>query len=187
MSTLRNALIGLTLLAAAIGSWLLGRTGAGVDPASGPPPPAQLGYYLRDAVLLGGDEEGRMIYRVHAQMIEQTPERRALALRSVRVEYRDAENVEWQVSAARAEAPNDGAYLDLEGDVRLVARPQSGTQATVIETQRLHLDPRAYLATSDAAVRIADAQVVLSARGLEADLKRDRLELHSEVRGQFFP
>jgi lipopolysaccharide export system protein LptC len=147
-----------------------------------------LGYYMRDAVLLGTDDEGRVTYRLHAGLAEERPEEAKLVLENVRFEYQPAENTPWSVVAARGEAPTSGEeYLDLEGDVQLTRNEGAPGEPARVQTNRLRLEPKSYLASAAGAVHIAVAGQTLDAVGLKAFLKDDRLELESQVHGRVAP
>lgn len=183
--SIRNSIGLLILLAAAVATWLASRheisPGADADTARSTP----LGYYLRDAVFLGTDENGRVFYRVHAGLAERQADDQGLALQRVRVEYRDTEHVQWQLSADRAATRAVGDFLDLSGDVRLSSTPTDDRMPTVIETDALRLEPDRFLASSDSPVRVSIGDASLRATGLKAHLKDDKLELESNVHGQF--
>jgi lipopolysaccharide export system protein LptC len=181
----RNVVITILLMAAVAATWYFGRGGTTAtrptEAAASPP----LGYYLKGAALLGTNDEGRIFLRIEAESVTENGERAALDLDSVRVEYHDDEDVSWQVSAARASATQDRGYLDLSGDVRLTSRAQAGVRTTVVETERLRLQPDAYLASTSEQVAVSIGDHRLAATGLKAYLKDDRLELESQVHGQF--
>jgi LPS export ABC transporter protein LptC len=184
--SLRSSIGVLILAAAAIATWLASRHAVAPRADSGNTRRAPLGYYLRDAVLLGTDAEGKIFYRVHAGLAEQQPDKEGLALSDVRVDYQDTEHVQWKLSAEHASAENDDSSLDLTGHVRLTNEPGGDGPGTVIETDALRLEPRRFVALSEAPVRISIGNIVLTATGLKAHLKDDTLELESQVHGQFF-
>jgi LPS export ABC transporter protein LptC len=175
------------LFGAALGTWYWSRTTA--------PPPEQavesrstpLGYYLRDAVVLGTDDEGRVLYRINAELAEERPGDGSLQMNGVRVEFQADEQVPWQVSASRAEAQPDMGYLNLEGDVTLEREPSQGRPRTVVETASLRLEPERHTAVADGEVRFTVGVNTLHAVGLKAFLKEDRVELASKGYGRFVP
>ncbi len=185
---LRNGAAFVLLAAAALATWYFAR------PARKPAPVVQetgaypLGYYLRDAVLLGTDEQGRILYRLHAKLAEERPDNGGLLLHEVQFEYQPAEQVPWSVTAARGEAPSEQpSYLDLEGDVEITRNPGTAGRTTRVETDRLRLEPEQRLASTNGPVRISVDGNTLEAVGLKAFLGSDRLELESKVHGLFTP
>ncbi len=120
---LRNLAALLLLAAAASLSWYFSRSPEQPRRAAGNGEPGLLGYYLRDATLLGTDESGRALVRIHtAEAVQEHGQ--GLTLTGVRIEYRDEQAVGWTISAELARAPGDLGHVDLER-VRL-ERGESG-------------------------------------------------------------
>jgi LPS export ABC transporter protein LptC len=175
MSAVRNTLMFVILAGAAIATWLLGR----------PPPelegsairrPAPLGYYLRDATILGTNADGVVSYRIYAGRVEQAELNRSWVLTEVRVEYDARENIPWRVTAPRGTAESGGEYLRLFGGVQLSSEPEDGTAATMIETPELEFEPESYLATG-APVTYSRGDTRLQAESFTADLEKDIIDL----------
>ncbi|HEX5419827.1 MAG TPA: LPS export ABC transporter periplasmic protein LptC [Gammaproteobacteria bacterium] len=187
----RNGAALLLLAAAALATWYFGRrapqNGAGVAPSGAYP----LGYYLRDAELLGTDEDGKVVYRLRAALAQEQPNEGRLLLQNVHFDYQPAEKVPWSISAARGEAPTGGdtedAYVDLEGNVVLTSASDAPGPVTRIETEQLRIEPVQHLATAKGPVHISVGGQTLDAVGLKAFLKEGRLELESRVHGLFLP
>lgn len=180
----RNVVISALLLAAVAATWYFGRAGTAPADATEVPLAPPLGYYLKDAALIGTNAEGRITYRIEAESVSEDGDRAALELDTVRVQYHDNENVSWHVSADRASAAQDRAFLELSGSVRLTSATEPGAATTVVETQRLRLEPDRYLATTSEEVAVSIGDQRLEATGMKAYLKDDRLELESKVHGQ---
>jgi lipopolysaccharide export system protein LptC len=186
--TVRNVLLTVVLLvAAAATTWMLFRpeAPAATGAAQRDAPPA--GYYLRGARLLGTDAEGRIAYEIYADRAEELPDEEALRLEQVRVDYRPADGQAWVISASRAFAPIDGSALSLEGNVELRSEPDDGSQPTVITTDHIDFRPEESLAVTTARIEVRVDSGRLSAVGLRAHLKDDRLELESDIHGQILP
>jgi LPS export ABC transporter protein LptC len=174
------------LVGLAAGSWwLANREGAEEAPAaaggSGQP-----GYYLRDATLEQTDETGRLELRVTTARAVQDPATRNVRAETLRVDYfLDAPRT-WVMTANGGTLPPDGQSVLLEGDVRLAGRDPVPDAATgVIRTERLRLDVDGSVAATQDPVRIEFGPHVLTAVGLHADLKNDRVHLQSDVHGKF--
>lgn len=180
----RNGAAICLLIAAALGTWYWSRTTAPAAPTAVPARSAPLGYYLRDAVLLGTDDEGRVVYRVSADLAEERPEDGSLLLNGVRVEFQGDEQVPWRVRALSAEAQPERGYLELAGNVEL-ERIGEERPPTLVETERLRLEPDEQTAVAPGDVRLTVGGNTLSAVGLKAFLRDDRLELESKVHGRF--
>lgn len=174
----------LAVLAAATGlvSWQRQAT---------PTPPAvvadarPLGYYVRDARLVGTDEQGRVTYRILAEKLDELPDQQRLRLEGVSVEYRPMETAAWDISAKVANAPKDHSELELEGDVELRSAPADGSAPVVISTQQLKFWLDTSRAETDEAVDVHVGDWRLAAVGLRTHLKDHTLELESQVHGIF--
>ena len=93
----------------------------------------------------------------------------------------------WLVTPTRAEAPKDGSYLDLQGQVELMSMPRDGSPPTVISTTRLMITPDEFSAVTDQPVEVTVGENRLQAVGLKTHLKGDSVELESKVHGRFAP
>ena len=183
---LRNIVLFVSLGGIALASWILNRQPDRIAIERVGREPLPLGYLLRDATLLNFDAQGKLLYTVHADSLEQSANDDDLVLRQVRVEYEPDADVRWKLSAGLGSAPTDGAHLDLVDGVRLTNEPEAGSEPVVIETEALRLDGKDFLASSDRQVAVHRGKSELLAAGLEAHLKDDRLELPN-VRGRFYP
>ena len=108
-------------------------------------------------------------------------------LEDVRIEYWPRLKISWLLTAASGEVPQNEAYLDLQGGVKLAQRLENGATGTIIQAERLRLQPETFYAVTDEAVRIHLGQDQIDATGIRAYLKDSRLELESNVHGQFSP
>ncbi len=182
----RTGLTLVLLLLAAGGSWFLYRSSL----APGAPLPGHgqqaPGYYLLDAAILGTDDEGLRLYRIEAESIQHLPAEDRVAMQSVVVRYRDSDETSWLVRARAGSIEAGGSGILLTGDVQL--RDSSAAEEGVrIETDVLEFLPRQRFASTTAAVRITQPGVVLTARGMEADLLNERVRLKADVSGRFTP
>jgi LPS export ABC transporter protein LptC len=93
--------------------------------------------------------------------------------------------------ATRGQIPRDSNIIQLSGDVlvtsMVAAAANHGQAPLTIRTDYLELDPDTYIATTDRHVAIERSRDTLHARGMRVYLKQDRLQLESEVRGNFLP
>jgi LPS export ABC transporter protein LptC len=178
MSAVRNAFIFVLLAGAAIATWLLGRPPAELERAA-LRRPAPLGYYLRDATILGTNADGVVSYRIYAGLLEQPEQDRSLVLTDVRVEYDARENIPWRVTAPHASAESGGEYLRLYGGVELSSEPEDGTTAIMIETPELEFKPEAYVASGAQPVTYSRGDTKLRAESFTADLKEDLIDMVS--------
>lgn len=188
MSVSFRNLLGIGILACiAIASWYFGRedTAPGDGVAGGPGGPP--GYYLRGADIAVMDTQGRLLYAISAEAVEERPDENRTVLSRVHVRYSPAADVPWEARAESGEIPSDERYIELSGDVALSSFPEPDGEPTIIQAPRLRFAPDDFLATTDTEVSLLLGSERLDAVGLSADLKGDRLELESTVHGQFNP
>ena len=152
-----------------------------------PSRPLPPGYYLKAAVLQGTDITGQLLYNVAADLAEEHPKENQILLSKVRVNYRPTAEIPWDISSERGVALLDQSFIDLFGQVELASVPQPPETKTVIFTESLSLKPDQFVAETTERVRIEMGGRQLRATGLVAYLKDDRLELKSNVNGQFRP
>jgi LPS export ABC transporter protein LptC len=144
-----------------------------------------LGYYVRDARIVGTDAQGRVSYRIYAEKLDELPDEQRLRLEGVSLEYRPVDEAAWDISARSANAPKDHSELELEGDVELRSAPADGSAPVVISTQQLRFSPGTSRAETDEPVAVHVGDWRLAAVGLRTDLKDHTLELESQVHGTF--
>lgn len=183
---LSNALRLAALALAVALTWSIARqqqTRQGLEPTRPLPP----GYYLKSATLAGTDATGRLLYNIAAELAEERPDENRILLSNVRVNYRPAAQVPWDISSQSGVAQLDETYIDLFGQVELTSVPEPPETETIIFTDSLRLEPEQFVAQTTDRVRIQMGGRQLRATGLIAYLKDDRLELQSNVNGQFRP
>jgi lipopolysaccharide export system protein LptC len=146
-----------------------------------------LGYYLRDARLVGTDEQGRVSYRLSAERLDEVPNEERLRLEGVSLEYTPADETAWQISAGLGTAPKDRSQLTFAGEVELRSSPTDGSAPVIITTAKLEFWPDTSSAESDEPVTIRVGDWHLAAVGLRTYLKGDTLQLESEVHGTLAP
>ena len=69
--------------------------------------------------------------------------------------------------------------------MRLVRAAREGNSELIMETSWLHVMPEAHLAKTDREVRISDANMLITAVGLELNSETRVLKLLSNVRGRY--
>ena len=75
----------------------------------------------------------------------------------------------------------------LRGHVRATSSGESDRDETEIRTQYLELDPERSIAETDERVQIRVGARSLTATGMLASLKEDKIELKSNIRGKIAP
>jgi lipopolysaccharide export system protein LptC len=183
----KNLFVMFFLTAAAGASWYWSRAGTADNRPGGPRDTSPLGYYLTDAEIVSANEDGHLLYKIWAGRAEERPNENRLYLRDVRVEYRPIEDIPWLLTADSGEAPSDQSHIDLYGNVKLANEPRDQGERTLIQTQELRFEPETYIASTKAAVRLFVGARQLDAVGIRVYLRDDRLELESNVHGEFDP
>lgn len=175
----------LTLVAAL--TWWLARDGDGMGDAlpvadTLTPP----GFYIRQARLIGLDEEGLVLYRLDAEFGSQTEPAGPIELREVTVDYTPAAEVPWRLEGRQARVLADRSEVELFNGVVATSTGDSSPQAT-IRTESLRLDPRTHVAATRDPVSVRTPEGTLSGVGMTAYLQEDRLVLESKVHGLYTP
>ncbi len=109
-----------------------------------------------------------------------------MQLDQVEVQYAPDERVPWTLHADTGRMDADGDMLQLRGNVVAVARSEGGEAAT-IRTDYLEIDPDSLVAETPRVVNIEYAEGRITATGMRAYLREDRLQLLSNVHGTFAP
>lgn len=153
--------------------------------------PLQPGYFMTDATVTQTGPDGLPLYRMTAQRIQQNPADQSIDLENPRFAYSAEEQNEWTLTADTGHVPSiDARTIDLRGNVRIVGRTlpaatdDASTPTALVRTPSLKID--AVTGTANTADRVdffwGNRQI--SATGLTADLKAERLKLHSSVHGR---
>jgi LPS export ABC transporter protein LptC len=178
----------LALVALAVALVLLSSQNRGmVAPVAVQGPPPEPGYAARQAELIQTGADGRPLYTLNADIIQQLPEQDTVQLQRVHLAFRDVSGNEWTARAEHGELGQSTGKVSLSGDVH-VAGILPGTQAPAeIATQALSLDTQAQIVDTDQPVTLTWSGRNLSAQGLFASLKERRVRLQSAVHGTFAP
>ena len=184
---MRNLLLIVLLGAAAVASWLWSRPILLEQPRRPQGGGTELGYYLRGARMLGTDENGRAVYRILADRLEERPNEDRLLLERVQIEYHRTGELPWVITAGSGNATRDHSELDLQDGVEIRSQPTDGSAPVHVTTPALRFLPATSSAESDGRVVIDVGGWHLEGVRLRAHLKDERVELESEVHGKFAP
>lgn len=147
--------------------------------------PERPGYYLMDAVISQMQQDGSLGMRLSADRIEQRPRDDSFVMSAVRVNYFQAPQREWDLSAREGFVPANSRIIELHGDVLL--RPAQGSATQFLRTQTLAIDTLRNVAYStNSPVQIRFGQHALTVKGFIADLNQDTIRLES-VNGRYDP
>jgi LPS export ABC transporter protein LptC len=142
------------------------------------------GYYLKSARILGTGPDGTLLYEIKADRAEQKADE-SIEFTDVSVRYSPQSDVPWTLSADSAIIGQDRQQVILQGNVLAVSSKGFSGDETEIETQYLEQNPETYVAETDDRVHIRIGSRSLSATGMLASLKENRLQLRSNVSGKF--
>ena len=145
-----------------------------------------LGYYMTAAELIVTGEDGQTRYRVRTENVQQNTETDMIELEKVHVEYDPLSSIPWDLRANTGHIPPERNIIELQGDVVAATHDENDTPIT-IRTDYLELDTDTYIAETDQRVTIDYATNSVSATGMRAFFKEDRLQLLADVNGSFTP
>jgi lipopolysaccharide export system protein LptC len=139
--------------------------------------PPQPGYYLHDAVITETQKDGSVGIRLVASRIEQRASDDAIALTGVHVNYFQAADKEWLLTAQRGLVPADSRIVQFSGDVQL--RPADASNA-YLHTEKLAIDTERNVAYGlDSPVAMRFGQHALTVQHFTADLNTEKLRMES--------
>ncbi|MCH7821158.1 MAG: LPS export ABC transporter periplasmic protein LptC [Proteobacteria bacterium] len=182
----RHTVVFIVLIASALASWLLARQTRSDDIDVASHDTVHRGYYLKSARILGTGANGKLLYEIWAEQAEQQDDDR-ISFTNVTIKYSPQSDVPWVISADTATIHQDERRVLLRGHVRAVSNEGFSGNETEIRTEYLELDPENYVAETTERVQIRIGSRSLTATGMLASLKENRLELKSNVSGKFVP
>ena len=180
----RRVIVIAVLAVLAIGSWLV------LEPAQQPDsvPGAddlEAGYYLTDADISDTDDAGELLYSLKAERIDHNPRDESVNLETLQLLYIVTAGEPWLIRATEGWMAGDRAQMILRGEVQISGAFNNQQSAAVISTTRLILDLNEDIARTNETVQIDVGGASLEADGLHADLKNQKIQLLSNVRGTF--
>lgn len=143
------------------------------------------GYSARDAVLIETGENGVPLYTLRAAEIREQPASKIALLERVEMQFRDGRGQLWDGRADVARAVDQAAQVDLSGNVALSGLLPGSQEPVRISTDRLSIDTRTEVVTTADAVTIDWDRAQLTALGLSARLREQRIRLESHVHGRY--
>ena len=177
-------LIILTVCAISSGVLLMRNTSDGTETVSAPR--LSIGYYMNEAELIGTGDSGKILYRLRTKNASQNFEDGVVNMEGVHVIYEPEASVPWDLRADTGQIPPSANIIELAGNVVAATQDDSNLQTT-IRTNYLELDTETYIANTPRKVTIDYMQHRVSATGMRAYFKEDRLQLISDVNGNFLP
>jgi LPS export ABC transporter protein LptC len=182
----RGVIAGITMTAAAIGSWYIARSQQPVEITRTVANSTGDEFYLRSARILGTDKNGNLLYSIEAEYAQQR-KNKEIELQNVRISYSLDANVPWIINADIATISGDQTLLRLSGHVVAVSNEGFAGEVTEIRAPILDIEPDNFKAETDSRVQIRIGARSLTATGMLALLQDNRLQLKSNVSGMFAP
>ncbi len=182
----REIVLLVILALGAVASWYIARSNRATDADAPAFEPHYRGYYLKSARILGTAPGGQLLYEIEAERAEQL-DADTIRFNDVSIRYSPGSEVPWDLSADVATLHYDLQRVRLEGHVVARSERGFGGKDAELRTDVLDLDPDNFIADTDARVQIRIGERSLTATGLNASLRDDRVQLKSNVRGTFVP
>lgn len=182
---IRNiALLGaIAALLAAIGYWKIGPTSFLEQPVVTVDKSA-IDYYATNAHSVQFLPDGKLQYDMTADKVEHLQASEVTLLTTPDLHMYRGTAYPWHVQSERGEVNPDGTEVELIDSVR-VARTDEQNRETIITTTRMTVFPQKQYAQTEQAVRIDGAGGTTTGKGMKAYLKDGRMDLLSNVRGQY--
>lgn len=174
------------LSVAAFGSWYLARSNEGTQSDALAVDHEHIGYYLKQARILGTGENGDLLYEIAAVRAEQQADSR-IEFTDIEVRYAPQSSVAWTVNADSATLREGSPQIELRGAVHVKSNHSDAADMTEIRTEYLEFDPDRYVAETDQQVELRFGSRSVTATGMLASLEDDKIELRSNVRGRITP
>ncbi len=130
------------------------------------------------------DQTGHPLYLLHATIMEYYPDEDRLQLQRPQLDVTPANGTRWQLSAENGHTGASGEPVWLTGKVNIQRLASGSYRPLQILTEDILVQPSAALAETENKASITGSGFRLEAVGLSADLRNNRLELRSRVRGQ---
>ncbi|MFP4129175.1 MAG: LPS export ABC transporter periplasmic protein LptC [Halorhodospira sp.] len=181
----------LFLLLAALATALLGvLLTRQPDEGSGPsaedtPPQERPDFFLEGFELVEHDEQGARRTVLRGELGEHFPERDELAVQAPRLAMRSHAGAAWRARAPRGTADREAQSVALHEAVTIHRPATEERPHLTVETRDLHIDLEAGEAVTEAPVTAREPAGTMRGTGMTLDYRRDQLQLHANVRGQY--
>jgi LPS export ABC transporter protein LptC len=144
---------------------------------------AEPGYAARQAELIETGEDGEALYRLNADQMEQPQPRGTIFLTAPQLDYQPEAGNRWHLRAQHGELPQDAHTAELSGMVHAEGRPEGSDAPLSFDTDQVHIDMVANVASSAGDVSVDWQGNRLLGRGMTADMNHYQLQLQADVHG----
>ncbi|MDD2049031.1 LPS export ABC transporter periplasmic protein LptC [Pseudomonas putida] len=141
-------------------------------------------YYATNAHSVQFLPDGKMQYEMTADKVEHLKVSEVTLLTKPDLQMYRGTTYPWHVQSEKGEVNPDGSEVELIDSVR-VARTDEKNRTMIITTSRMTVFPQKQYAQTAQAVKIDGAGGVTTGNGMKAYLKDGRMDLLSNVRGQY--
>jgi LPS export ABC transporter protein LptC len=145
------------------------------------------GYSARHAEIVETGRDGRPMYIVRAETIQQDPAEQSVTLATVRMEMIDQTGQRWTARSDYGQIYQGQSTVQLTGDVLVSGTFKGSKDPAEIATDRLWFDTVANIVKTTSPVTLNWAGRRMQSNGLSANLKDQSLKLESSVHGLFTP
>ncbi len=141
-------------------------------------------YYAINAHSVQFMPDGKLQYEMTADKVEHVKATEVTLVTTPDLRLYRGTEYPWHVQSERAEVSPDGNEVELINKVR-VARTDEKQRDTIITSSRMTVFPQKQYAQTEQAVRIDGAGGTTTGKGMKAYLKEGKMDLLSNVRGQY--
>lgn len=180
-------LLGLVLAGVAVWLTLSPTQSAPATAQTSRAPGPDQGYAATDAEVVETGADGLPMYTLQAQQVQQNPDDDIVNLATVHMTFHDPSGGQWRARSDRAVARQDSAQIDMSGSVNVAGNFARSTELVHFLSDTLHLDTNTDILRTSSAITLDWSGKLLTARGMETNLRDHRVKLESQVHGQFNP
>jgi LPS export ABC transporter protein LptC len=152
---------------------------------------AATAYTAEQARLVETDASGKPLYLLQARQLSQETSSDEISAEDLQLNYVPPDAAQagrpWMLTARRGTVPGGSKEIRLTGNVRLTGQPAGAREPVRLETSALDFEVDQQIARTKQSVNFYWGSRRLTARGLNADLKRGTLRLESSVHGRLPP
>ena len=182
---LRNYVIGLLAVAliGALGYWNV-RPESFMERQAAAESDTTIDFYVVGASAQQFQTDGQLQYEMTADKVEHLKASEVTVLTKPDLQMYRGTTYPWHVQSERGEVNPDGTEVELIDSVR-VARTDEKDRTTIITSSRMTVFPQKQYAQTEQDVRIDGAGGTTTGKGMKAYLKEGKMDLLSNVRGQY--
>ena len=141
-------------------------------------------YYATNAHSRQFLPDGKLQYDMTSEKLEHLKASEVTQMTQPKMQLYRGTADPWNVQSERGEVNPDGTEVELIDSVR-IARTDEKNRTTIITSTRMTVFPQKEYAQTERDVRIDGAGGVTTGKGMKAYLKDGRMDLLSNVRGQY--